>query len=426
MKIGQISDLHYCPEYFDEVDRCTGFAIDRIIQECCEVAVISGDLFDHRVDLHDPCVYALMKRVKKLADHMPVMILQGTFSHDFPGSLNVFKTLGGKFPVHVADSIGQVALIENGNHDGFEWYQNAYEKNDIVIDIISNRAYEIKALFSTLPPINKGHIAAMEGDVAINAGEYVHDLCRGWSVINDQATAKGIPTIMVSHGTVNGSITEQGCPMHGNDHEFSTGTLFASKAAAIMLGHIHQTQVWTNQIAEHGEVQVIAYPGSPGRLHFGELTDKGFLIWNVHNGHSTTDFITTPAKELLQIEFTEAPDMEQLKVVAESAEGKHVRIRYVLNEEDRGSVSKNEIEALFADASEVRIEPSIKPITRTRAEGITKSNSISEKLKQWSEVTETNNDDMQEKLEELLTSSPDEILEDISALLEGVLESGAA
>jgi DNA repair protein SbcD/Mre11 len=43
--------------------------------------VISGDSTDHELDLHCPAVEALAKRIKQLADHCPVFMLQGTYSH---------------------------------------------------------------------------------------------------------------------------------------------------------------------------------------------------------------------------------------------------------------------------------------------------------------------------------------------------------
>jgi len=403
MKIGQISDLHYSPDHLDEVDRCVKFAIDRMVEDGCECAVISGDLFDHRVDLHDPCVYQLMKRVLFLARNMPVLILQGTFSHDTPGSLNIFKAMNGAHPIYVADHIGQVALINNGDFYRWEPCTDSYSFSDIP-------DYTV-ALFSCLPPINKGHLAALNDsdDIASAAGEYVYDLMRGWSVINGQALAAGIPTVVVSHGTVNNCMTEQGVPMHGNDHEFTTGSLFASNARAIMLGHIHQFQYWSSDDG----YQMIAYPGSPGRLHFGELTDKCFLIWDVESTHSSFKIHQTPAKRLIQIEFDGTPDLEKLKAIAEGAEDAYVRIRYSVDEEHKDSIDKNALHELFADAGLVKIEGRIKPITRIRAEGITRSHSLEEKLATWCTVTDSDFERIQPCLAEIQSTDPEHIVAEI-------------
>jgi exonuclease SbcD len=48
--------------------------------------------------------------VRRLADHCPVLMLQGTYSYEPPGTLSIFRLLGGRFGVHVADRIKQVGL----------------------------------------------------------------------------------------------------------------------------------------------------------------------------------------------------------------------------------------------------------------------------------------------------------------------------
>ena len=259
MKIAQFSDIHYCPEYLTEVDRCFTFAVGEAIKQCCHAAVISGDLFDHRVDLHSPAVAAVCEQVRRLADHMPVLILQGTFSHDVPGSLDVFRTIGGRHPVHVADTIGQVGLYVDVAGKS-AWLESPYMPAGNIFE--SNGVGLLEAVFSCLPPVNKGAVAAHAGahEAATAAGEYVYHVMRGWAVSHVAAASMGIPTIVVSHGTVANCITEQGCPMHGTDHEFGTGALFSAEASAVMLGHIHQYQKWEI------DGRQIAYPGSVGRL----------------------------------------------------------------------------------------------------------------------------------------------------------------
>jgi hypothetical protein len=97
-----------------EADRCFGAAIDRAIALGAEAAVISGDATDHGLDLHAPAAERLVAQVRRLADHCPVLMLQGTFSHEPPGTLAIFRLLGGRHPVHVADRIEQVALTAQG------------------------------------------------------------------------------------------------------------------------------------------------------------------------------------------------------------------------------------------------------------------------------------------------------------------------
>lgn len=403
MKIFQASDLHYAPKTLDEVDRCFGFAVDSAIAEKCDAAVLSGDLFDHRVDLHAPCVAALLSRVHTLANAMPVLILQGTYSHDAPGSLDVFKTLAGKFPVFVADRICQVSLVRapNGAFNYFDASQDwKYERP----------LSEATALFSCLPSINKAAVAAAVGgeNAAEAVGEHVFNLMRGWSEINLKARAAGIPTILVSHGTVSGSITEQGVPMAGLDHEFTTGSLFAAETSAVMLGHIHQHQVWTSPMPDRA--RLIAYPGSVGRLHFGELQPKGFIVWDVGPVGSGIRFIETPAKRLLQIDFPGVPDMAELENHAATCEGAHVRIRYSVDEEHRHAVDRAAITKLFEKAADLSLEGRVNPIQRSRSEGMNRAPSLEEKAAKWCDVTQTDKAPVIERLAALQAYEPEKIV----------------
>src|SRR5205814_7073273 len=84
IRVGHFSDLHYCAKNLEEADRCFGFAVDEAIRRGIEVAVISGDATDHALEMHNPAVERLERQVVKLAEHCPVLMLQGTFSHEPP------------------------------------------------------------------------------------------------------------------------------------------------------------------------------------------------------------------------------------------------------------------------------------------------------------------------------------------------------
>ena len=358
--------------------------------------MIAGDTFDSRMDLHHPAVAAVLKQVRRLAEDMPVLILQGTFSHDTPGSLEVFKTIGGRYPVHVADRICQVAYALHGWVESSGW----------AFDDVASLSDTTRAIFSCLPSINKGDIAAVEGtdNVAQAVGEHVFSLLKGWAPLNLMARAAGIPTIVVTHGTISESVSEHGVPMAGMDNEYSTGALFAAEASATMLNHIHKAQSWER------EGRMIAYSGSVGRLHYGELDDKGVLIWSINAEGATHEFIKTPAKTLLQIEFDGAPDMDELHTLAAQAEGAHVRIRWAIDEDHRHTVDRDAIKELFALASHLKLEGRINPVVRTRAEGMNHAQTLWQKLEKWGEVTETDAAPLTERLAMLENMEVDEIV----------------
>ena len=169
IRIAHFSDLHYGPKTLVEADRCFGAAIDRAITLRVQAAVLSGDATDHALDLHAPAAERLFAQVRRLADHCPVLMLQGTFSHEPPGTLAIFRLLGGRYLVHVADRIEQVALAANG-----QWISSPGWCFDAV-------PAGTQALFFCVPTANKAMVAAAVGatDAAQAVGEQLALLLQG-------------------------------------------------------------------------------------------------------------------------------------------------------------------------------------------------------------------------------------------------------
>ena len=378
MRIAHFSDLHFGAKTLSEADRCFGAAIDRAIAAGAQAAVISGDATDHALDLHAPAAARLAAQVRRLADGCPVLMLQGTYSHEPPGTLDVFRSIGGKHPIHVADSIQQVALTGRGG-----WVRSpSWQFESLPADTV--------ALFSCLPTVNKATVAAAVGaaQAASAVGEHLGRLLAGFGPANRLARSAGLPTIGVSHGTVFGSVSEHGVPMAGFDHEFTTGALFAAEAQAFMLGHIHRHQAWCRQ-GDRGE-QVIAYPGSIGRFHYGEEGEKGFLVWEVGADDARCTLEATPARRTIDIVFEGRPDLAVLRdaVARQDVTGASVRVRWTVADEDRGAVDREAIQRMLAGAAEAKLEGRIVPVVRTRAAGISQLPHMEDKLRAWAKVAD--------------------------------------
>src|SRR5206468_9348046 len=144
-----------------EVDRCFGSGVDEAIARGVDCAVISGDSTDHALEVHAPAVGALARNIRRLADHCPVLMLHGTFSHEPPGALNLFRLLGGRFRVHVADRLQQVALFEDGR-----WQESPGWRFEQIPP-------GARGLFSCVPTVNKAMVAAAVGatEAAAAVGE---------------------------------------------------------------------------------------------------------------------------------------------------------------------------------------------------------------------------------------------------------------
>jgi len=405
MRIAHLSDLHFGdPKTLAEVERCTAFAIDAAVDSGAELAVISGDSTDHAIDVHSPSFVALARLVRRLADHCPVLMLQGTFSHEPPGTLDVFRLLGGRYPVHVADRIHQVAWC--GPRGWIE--SEGWRFDDLPADA--------QLLVSCVPTVNKATVAAAVGASAAAeaVGQQLAALLAGFGEINRKAAAAGVPTVGVSHGTVSGCVTEHGVPMAGLDHEFTTGSLFAAQTSAFMLGHIHRHQVWEQ------DGQLVAYPGSIGRLHYGEEDAKGCLLWDVSPHASSFRFVETPARRMLHLTFSGRPDMDALRAVADDAAGAFVRVRWHIAEEERACVDRDEIERLLAGAAELKLEGRVVPLLRARSAGISAVPTLADKLRRWAELAGVDGEPLVERLAWLQATPAEDIsrgvVDDLAAL----------
>ncbi len=409
MRVAHFSDLHYAGATLTEVDRCFSFAVEQAIARGVDCAVISGDSTDHALEVHAPAVGALARNVRKLADHCPVLMLHGTFSHDPPGALNIFRLLGGRFRIHVADRLQQVALMDDGC-----WRESPSWRFDRIPP-------GARAVFSCLPTVNKAVVAAAVGatEAAAAVGEQLTALLRGFAPSNEAARAAGVPTMGVSHGTVYGCVTEHGVPMAGFDHEFTSGSLFGAAAQAFLLGHIHKHQSWEQ------DGRLIAYAGSIGRLHYGEEGAKGFLIWDVDADSARFQLIATPAKRTVEISFDGPPKLEELQQVARTNDvtGAFVRVRWTMPDEDRHEVDRSAILGIFGAAAEVKLEGRVIPVVRTRAAGISQEASIAAKIAVWASLAEAKAEPLLACLEALQTHAPEEIA---LTLLERPMEAQGA
>jgi exonuclease SbcD len=245
-------------------------------------------------------------------------------------------------------------------------------------------------------------------DATEAVGEAIAALLAGWAPLNRHARAAGVPTVGVSHGTVCGCVTEHGVPMAGLDHEFTTTALFGAEASAFMLGHIHKHQCW-----RHGPC-LVAYAGSIGRLHYGEEGDKGFVLWDVDAVGATLHFVPTPARRMVHLEFSGVPDRGAIEAAAADARGAFVRVRWNVAEEERETVDRAAIMAALHEAAEVKLEARVIPVVRSRSEGISRMQSLGDKLRRWAEATGVGAEGLAARLAQLQAREADAIVRELA------------
>ena len=375
MKVAHLADLHYGPRHLDWIERAMAHAVDMAIAEQCDLAVIAGDSFDHALNVHEPAFAAYVRQVLRLADAMPVAILQGTFSHDRQGSLDVLKAIPSRHKIHIGDRTEQVAIAG--------------------------------AMVSFLPSLNKADQAQADARATL----------AGFAAENVRARALNIPTILVTHGTVTGCVTESGHAMVSPDHEFSLENLALADADAVALGHIHAHQSWPNVLTPSGARTTIAYAGSIARLVHGHHNPVGFLIWDLAPGQARFTFHPTPARQLLEITFDGPPDMSELRDLAKTVTADDaVRIRWSVDEEHVTAIDKQAIRELFATAETVKLEGRVLPVQRTRAGGIGQALTLADKLSIWVKATGSEGiERLLERLELVQGHDPERIVSRIVA-----------
>jgi len=385
-RILHTADLHFSmkSEKLQEVVRTTDYLLEWATDNRPDCIVVAGDLLDHydgKIAADSDCFRAAKSFVHRAADIAPVVIVRGTKSHDRDIS-GLFDDISSRFPVHVASDVEMVALMASDDRDPGQfilagdngWYPE----------------HCVRAVFTLVPSLDKAALLGRIDSGSMKDGNFqfkeaVHDMFAGFGLINSNLS---VPTVLVTHGMLTGAVFSTGQCAVGEDLEFGLNDLQAAKCDAVMLGHIHRSQSFDGNIA---------YSGSPGRLNFGEQEEKGFLVWefttdNVAGGQNVSyRFIPTPARRFVFGDLPEWSGAENVYneaiCMARDCQGAYVRLRYTVPEEERQSVDRGHLEALFDGAASVKIEVQVIPKVRSRAAGISRVDSLPEKVSRWGETT---------------------------------------
>lgn len=378
MVILHLGDIHFRNDLLTEIEKCVDFvarAAESTVRP--DVIVIAGDVFDERQTYDSPAFLAADRYIRRLSRAAPVLIVKGTPSHDGQ-TLKFFENER----VYVSEMPEQVFLTPKG----------FVRSNGTVPG-------DAKALFSCMSSVSKTYVAAIckggPSETTFTTIELMRDVLRGWGEVNKKVGA-GIPTVLVGHLSVTGATLSTGQQMVGREIELGVGDLRTAQADLVCLGHIHKAQNW-------GEVY---YSGSITRLNFGEAEEKGFWIhrFDFSKGRKVvSEFIKTPAREMVTLDCDALPSIDALPLVPEGA---CVRLRYRVSEEDVHKVDEKGLREKLSvmGAAEIRIEKTVAPRQRIRAEGISGLVSLEEKLRKWAEISGVDiSDGVFKKLEMLET-----------------------
>lgn len=380
LKVLHTGDIHFSPksDKLEENIRTSDAVVFNAQADKPDLILVTGDLADEydgvfRVD--SLAARALVSWVMRLASVAPVLVVRGTRSHDreIPWLLSHLKTV---HPVHVALWPQQIYLDKDG------YFENFHSDGTI-------------ATISCFPSPDKGWIASHGASTITELNEKCREAIRAVCEDFYKTAPNLIPHILAAHGSVRGAVFSSGTQSL-EDIEFLQEDFLSSGADYIALGHIHKYQHWN---LANGSTA--AYCGSVGRNDFGETEEKGFIRATLTPRPSDLkyatelSFVKTPAREFAMLNFEWADgstldDIFDLAVTsAPSIKGKFTRFRYSVPETFHDPAFRNKLEAalMVGEPALVKMETVIIPVERTRAEGISRCETLVEKFDKYKEVS---------------------------------------
>lgn len=346
MRIAHIADIHWGLGYpgptpssrHEDITNVAYWIAERIIEEKCDIALVAGDLFkDANVFINRASkeITTAVNWLRKLVEHMPVVVISGTPSHDAVAAYKIIKEM--RIPnLHIA-TMPEVIVVNS-------------------------------AAIVCVPGINRSSFAKSDQYKGKSASE-IHQamteqitaLCMGLR------TDINMPTkILMTHLTAEGA--DKGFDDLIMQHEPILKKEAMMGYDLVCLGHIHRPQQIPGVLAY--------YPGMIERLSFRDEDIKtGFYIHDVNDAGVKSTFIETPSREFVTVDLdaTTAIGLSEGKEIFIATDS-IVRVKYECTDEQAKLISPNRIRQSLYDAGAfyvTEIKPVITKAVRTRAEGAT-------------------------------------------------------
>jgi len=239
--------------------------IDFAIQEDVDIAIFAGDAF-HKPNPNQLYLTEFSKRISKLKQQCPVVMVVG--NHDLTK----------------ADGISSIEVYNSLEIPGI------IVGNDVSLFDIETKSGIVQV--GTIPYPNRSIIPKKE----LNSKANISELIRKYTALSIKQLNEEVdiskPAILAIHCAVDIAKWSSEHEMFiGNEAVVTINDLVneESKWNYVALGHIHSFQ---NLTEGTGLIPVI-YPGSIERVNHGEeKEDKGFVIVNIVNGETTTEFVS--------------------------------------------------------------------------------------------------------------------------------------
>ena len=379
-------------DFLDRLDEIVDFALAHE----ADLVVFAGDAFKTR-DPDPTQQREFARRIKKLADHVPVFMLVG--NHDIPGlaaratSIDIFRTLEVT-NITVGRTIGSQVVQTRRGPVFLGWVPFPVRSRLIAQE--DHRGASVEELDRAVGGLISGELA----DLARQAAE--HDM----------------PRALVGHFSVAGAtFGSERSVMLGRDLIIQKSSLADPAWDYVALGHIHKHQNLTpahprgapDSGGAVSRLPPIVYSGSLERIDFGEeIEDKGFCWVKLARGHTEWEFRRVRARAFrsIHVDVRDEPDPTSAVVAAIQArgiEGAVVKVVITAREGQEAALRRRELEAALAPAANITAV-SVEVERSTRLAGVGASPESLTPL-QWLERYFAAKDRSPERLSQLLTAA---------------------
>lgn len=359
IRLLHFADLHVGMENYGKLDPNTGTSsrvrdfldrldevVDYAVEHGADLAVFAGDAFKNR-DPNPTHQREFARRVKRLADHMPTLLVVG--NHDMPGmaakanTLDIFRAL--EVPGVMVGHKPEGRVVETRSGPVYlAWIP--YPMRNRLLDREEHHGKSIEELEMSLR----------------QTVTEIHEHLKG------QAEGQDMPRVLAGHLTVEGAVYgSERSVMLGRDVAVLTSTLKDPAWDYVALGHIHR-----HQAVGGPEDPPVVYSGSLERIDFGEEKEpKGFCWVELSRGSSRWEFIQVQARPFhtlkVDVRHQEDPTAHLLSTLEpEALEEAVVRLQVRLRHDQEPLLREGALQEAFAGAAAFVLEKEVELESRIR------------------------------------------------------------
>jgi len=363
IRLVHFADLHVGMENYGRLDPATGTSsrtrdfldrldevVDYALVHQADLVIFAGDAFKTR-DPEPTQQREFARRIKKLADKIPTLLLVG--NHDLPGtaskatSLDIYHVLD--IPNVIVGYKPESRLVQTAHGPVYLAWMPYPARNRLLVD------EEHKS--KSLPELEQALRDAVTN--------YIREL-------SEQAARQDAPRILAGHFTVSGAVFgSERSVMLGSDVAVTKSAVADPAWDYVALGHIHKHQNLTK--GESG-VPPVVYAGSLERIDFGEENEpKGFCFVEITRGKTEVEFVPVRARPFhtirVDVKTEDQPTPAVLDAIAlrkPELQDAVVRVIVSMTNEQAGLLDERAVQKAAEGASHLSIQTEIREEARTR------------------------------------------------------------